>query len=763
MPDLTTRILEALVRPSYSPLKPKVLAKRMNVGDDEYPDFRRTLRQLVHDGRVEVGRNNTLRLADKFGSVVGTYRRTSGGTGFVRPDAKPGEVPHPDILIREGREQDASSGDRVVVKVNKRANKTDNPRGEVVRVLERSTRTFVGTYFERDGQAFVRVDGTVFAHSVLVGDPGAKGVRPQDKVQIEMLRFPTGDGRGEGVITEVFGPLSKPGVDLLTVIRAFGIPDEFPPEVLNEARAQADQFNENDLSGRTDFTSETVVTIDPVDAKDFDDAVSVTEDADTGHTVLTVHIADVGHFCKPGGHLDAEARKRGTSVYLPQRVIPMFPEVISNGLASLQQGKVRYVKTVRIEYTPDVKVAHVEFFNGAIRVAQRFSYEQVQLLLRDAEGGVRNESPAEPPDTPQSELPIPQLSPAVAEMLPRMKALALKLRAKRMQRGALELSMPEAVLEYDADGKVSGAHFAAHDLSHQVIEEFMLAANVAVAEHFGRLGVAFLRRVHPAPKEEKLYDFSQFAALLGHPMKRHLDRFELQRLLNETASKPERAAIHFSLLRSLKQAAYSPVQDEHYALAFQDYCHFTSPIRRYPDLQVHRLLDRWVRLKNVSSDEKELVALGEHCSKTERRAEQAERELVKLRILQHLSTRLGEQHDAVITGVAEYGFFAQAEQFPAEGLVHVSSLTDDYYHYDDSSHSLTGGRNKKRYRLGDRVRVEVARVDLQKRMLDWRLVMANGRREPAGGEPDAPRPMSKPRPRVSGKPVGLPKPKKRRK
>jgi ribonuclease R len=763
MPDITTRILDALGRPSYSPLKPKVLAKRMNVGDDEYPEFRRTLRQLVHDGRVEVGRNNTLRLADKHGTTVGTYRRTNSGTGFVRPDMKPGELPHPDIMIREGRELDAATGDRVMVKLNKRANKTDSPRGEVVRILKRSTRTFVGTYFERDGEAFVRVDGTVFAHSVSVGDPGAKGVRPQDKVQIDLLKFPTAESRGEGVITEVFGPLTKPGVDLITVIRAFGIPDEFPEPVLAEARAQADQFNEADLHNRTDFTNETVVTIDPADAKDFDDAVSVTEDTDTGHTILTVHIADVSHFCKPGGALDTEARKRGTSVYLPQRVIPMFPEVISNGLASLQQGKVRYVKTVRIEYTPDVKVAHVEFFNGAIKVAQRFSYEQVQVLLEPPASAGRVQSP----DTQPADAGGSSSSPEVLAMLPRMKALALKLRAKRMGRGALELSMPEAVLEYDENGKVSGAHFATHDLSHQVIEEFMLAANVAVAEHLSKVGVAFLRRVHPAPNEDKLYDFSQFSALLGYPMKRHLDRFELQRLLHETADKPERAAIHYSLLRSLKQAAYSPIQDEHYALAFQDYCHFTSPIRRYPDLQVHRLLDRWIKVKKVSADEAELVALGDHCSKTERRAEQAERELVKLRILQHLSTRLGEQYDAVTTGVAEYGFFAQAEQFPAEGLVHISSLTDDYYHYDDSSHSLTGGRSKKRYRLGDRVRVEVARVDLQKRMLDWRIVrdLASNRpnRENTGGEAGyGPRPLPKPRPRKSGPPEDLPKPKKKR-
>jgi ribonuclease R len=776
MPDLTTRILDTLSRPSYSPLKPKVLAKRMNIGDVEYPEFRRTLRQLVHDGRVEVGRNNTLRLADQYGSLVGTYRRTNKGVGFVRPDAKPGEAPAPDILIREGRERDASTGDRVMVKLTKKASKTDNPKGEVVRVLERSTRTFVGTYFERDGEAFVRVDGTVFAHSVSVGDPGAKGARPQDKVQIDLLKFPTVDSRGEGVITEVFGPLGKPGVDTLTIIRAFGIPDEFPEEALAEGRAQADRFNETDLHGRTDFTGETVITIDPVDAKDFDDAVSVTIDPDTQHWILTVHIADVAHFVPPGGHLDTEAKKRGTSVYLPQRVIPMFPEVISNGLASLQQGKMRYVKTVRIEYTPHLQQAHVSFYNGAIRVAQRFSYEQVQAILAnlDREGGGAEDLTSHPPFPPREGGPGGLgVSHAVLAMLPHMKALALLLRAKRMKRGALELTMPEPVLEYDTHGQVVGAHFAPHDLSHQIIEEFMLAANVAVAEHLSRLGVPFLRRVHPAPNEDKLYEFSQFSALLGYPIKRYLDRFELQRLLHETADKPERAAIHYSLLRSLKQAAYSPIQDEHYALAAPDYCHFTSPIRRYPDLQVHRLLDRWIKAKKVSADEIELVALGDHCSKTERRAEQAERELVKLRILQYLSTRLGERFDAVITGVAEYGFFAQAEQFPAEGLVHISSLTDDYYYFDESSHSLTGGRTKKRFRLGDRVRVEVARVDLQKRMLDWRLVqppLAPGGKGGRGkGEEDTPL-TPKPSPtraeenqrRPSRKPKGLPKPKKKR-
>ncbi len=372
--DLTTRILHALARPSYTPLKPKVLARRMDVPDDQYPEFRKTLRALVREGRIEVGRDHTLRAVDPFGTVVGVYRRTGGGVGYVRPHTVSGET-GPEIRIREGHELDASTGDEVMVRITRRASKTAGASGDIVRVLERATRTFVGTYFERDGQGYVRVDGTVFSHSVWVGDPGAKGARPQDKVVLDMLRFPTADERGEGVITEVLGPLGKPGVDTLSVIKAFGLPEAFPKEALEEARTQAERFREDDLDGRADFTHDLVVTIDPADARDFDDAVSVTIDPKTKHWVLTVHIADVGHFVRPGGPLDTEARKRGTSVYLPQKVIPMFPEVISNGLASLQQGKLRYVKTVRMEFTPHLQKGAVQFFNGAIRVRRRFTYE----------------------------------------------------------------------------------------------------------------------------------------------------------------------------------------------------------------------------------------------------------------------------------------------------------------------------------------------------------------------------------------------------
>jgi ribonuclease R len=719
MSDLTTRIVHAVTRPSYSPVKAKVLAKRLGVTDDSYPDFRRTVRSLIREGRLALGNNQTIRAADPHGTAVGIFRRAKAGHGYVRPHAVDGTA-GPDIYIREDRVLDASTGDEVLVRITRQATQVKDAAGEIVRVIGRATRTFVGTYFERDGEGLVRVDGTLFTHSVSVGDPGAKGVRPQDKVVIEMLRFPTPDERGEAVITEVLGPHHKPGVDLISIIKAFGLPEAFPEDALAEARKVTAEFDENDLDGREDFTKDLVITIDPKDARDFDDAVSVTVDPKTKHWVLTVHIADVGHFAKPGGPLDNEARRRATSVYLPQKVIPMFTEVISNGLASQQEGKLRYVKTVQIEFTPTLQKAHVRFANGAIRVAKRFTYEEVQSHLVSGDPESAEES-AKVHGTPPSADSGSRLTDILA-LLRRMRDLAMLLRKKRMKRGALELTMPEAVLDYDEHGRMIGAHFAPHDLSHQIIEEFMLAANEAVAEHLTNQDIHFLRRVHPAPNEEKLHAFAQFAGLLGYPIKRPKDRFELQRVLQETADKPERAAVHYALLRSLKQAAYSPIQDEHYALASTHYCHFTSPIRRYPDLVVHRLLDRWLKHKKAPTDLTELTALGDHCSKMERRAETAERELVKLKILMFLSGKLGERFDAVITGVADYGFYAQVEQFPAEGLVHISSLVDDFYQFDEAGHTLEGKRSRRRFRLGDRVKVEVARVDIQKRMLDFRLV-----------------------------------------
>jgi ribonuclease R len=296
------------------------------------------------------------------------------------------------------------------------------------------------------------------------------------------------------------------------------------------------------------------------------------------------------------------------------------------------------------------------------------------------------------------------------------------LRKRRVRRGALELNMPEVELEYDKEGRITGAHFRKHDISHQIIEEFMLATNEAVAEHLAGRDIAFLRRVHPDPDPKKLSAFADFARSLGYKMPTDFDRFALQRILEKSATRPEVYAVHYALLRSLKQAVYSPMDEGHYALASANYCHFTSPIRRYPDLTVHRLLHQWLRTGRCGSDASELIALGDHCSKMERRAEMAERELIKLKLLTYLSERLGLELEAIITGVADYGFFAQGEQWPVEGLVHISTLTDDFYYFEEAAHSLIGRRTKRRYRLGDKVHVRVVRVDVPRRQLDFRVV-----------------------------------------
>jgi len=714
MADITEKILAALSQKHYQPLKPRALARKLGVATPDYPAFRRALKGLLEQGRIELAKNKGVRVVAPHGTLTGAFRRTAVGTGYVRPHAIDGAPAGAEVRIAQEDTLDAATGDIVLIKLLRKPQSRDGtPTGRVLRILERASRHFVGTYFERDGQGYVRVDGTVFSHSICVGDPGAKGARPDDKVVFEMVRFPTPEDHGEGVLTEILGPRGQPGVDTLSIIRAYHLPDEFPPDALEEARDAAAAFREDDRDDREDFTQQLVVTIDPVDARDFDDAVAVERDPATGHWTLTVHIADVGHFAPPGGALDREARKRATSVYLPQRVLPMFPEIISNHLASLQQDRRRYVKTVQIDFTPRGQKTSVRFANGVIRNRRRFSYEEVFALLQTIPEG-------EFPEKLPEKLPAP-VEPEVFRMLPYLRELGLILRQRRLKRGALELNMPETVLEYDDQGRVCGAHFRPNDISHQLIEEFMLAANEAVAEQLAGLGVAFLRRIHPDPDPHKLKAFADFARSLGYKMKGDTDRFALQRILELSASRPDVYAVHYALLRSLKQAVYSPAEEGHYALASADYCHFTSPIRRYPDLTVHRLLGQWLRTRRASSDETELVALGDHCSKMERRAETAERELVKLKLLTYLSERLGLEMEAIITGVADYGFFAQGEQWPVEGRVHVSTLDDDYYYYEEATHSLIGRRNDHRYRLGDRVHVTVVRVDLQRRQLDFRV------------------------------------------
>jgi len=718
MQELEQKILDYVAGPGYQPVKARVIARQLQLAKDRAAEAKEAIKRLVRRGQLAYGNNRVVVAADPAdpagppgGRIVGVFQRTQRGFGFVRRSTPPKPAAEDsdaaaepsDIYIPAKRTSDAATGDLVLVRLLRRRAREPGPRGEIIEIIERQTHQFVGTYFESAGAAYVQVDGTLFTQAIHLGDPGAKNAQPGDKVVFEMVRFPSSTSDGEGVITEVLGPGGSPGVDTLSIIREYNLPDEFAQDALQEARRQAETFDESIPPGRLDLTAETVVTIDPIDARDFDDAISLKR-LDGGNWELGVHIADVAHFVRPRTALDREAHNRATSVYLPDRVLPMLPEVISNSLASLQPKKVRYTKSVIMEFTAGGIRVSAESHSAAIRSDKRLAYEQVDQFLADP-GPWRR-----------------KLGAKVHQLLADMHTLAMILRKRRIKRGALELTMPEVKIELDKQGRVAGAHVVENTASHQIIEEFMLAANEAVAEMLHEKKLQFLRRIHESPAPRKLKALTEFVRELGYKVESLESRFELQKLLKKAAGRPEEHAVNFATLRSLQRAEYSPAEEGHYALASDCYCHFTSPIRRYPDLTVHRLIDAILAGRAPSQHLDELLVLGRHCSDRERRAESAERELVKLKLLAFFSQRIGQEMDAVVTGVESYGLFVQGVELPAEGLVHADSLLDDYYRFDRQTHTLCGHRSGNVFRLGDRLRVAVARVDLERRELDFRLL-----------------------------------------
>ena len=751
--ELTDRLLRWVHAAEYRPSKPKQIATHLKLDSDEYRELRRVIKQLVLEGRLVYGGNHLVVAAAAVGgasdSVRGKFRRAmGGGFGFVRPSSGGtgvnDDVPD-DIFVPPGSTGGAMEGDLVEVEIS--PGRRGGVEGVVTAVIQRERRQFTGTFRtkpiveQNDSSPYGRsaktnendrsnkdekpidgpvvyLDGVHFDAPVSVGDVRGLPLVDDDKVFVEIVDFPDDGGHGgEAVILERLGSSKNPAIDTLTIMRQYGLPDEFPQAVLDEARVRADEFDEDTVpTDRKDLTDLLTITIDPFDARDFDDAISLQRE--DGRWRLWVHIADVSHFVQVGGAIDVEARLRATSVYLPDRVIPMIPEIISNHLASLQPERQRLVKTVEIEMLDDLTITHTEVHNAVIRSDKRFNYKQIDQYL------IAPEKFREDWGQP------------ICELIDHMHDLAMKIRKQRFKSGSLSMDMPDIKLELDRAGKVKGAHLVEHTESHQIIEEFMLAGNQAVASWLDKLELNFLHRIHAPPDRRKLRMLTSFVKDLGLGIDSVESRFEIQAVLDKVAGTPLENAVNFAVLKSMNKAVYGPHREGHYALDMEHYCHFTSPIRRYPDLSVHRLVQKLVDQKSTPDESfAELVKLGHECSDAERNAAQAERELIELKLLHFLKKKIGETLGAVISRVFADGIHARCIKLPVDGFIPVTTLPDDQYRFERNGQMLIGFKDGNRFRLGDQLTVRVDKVDLQDRQLYLTVIKNHSASRP--GEPAA--------------------------
>ena len=692
-------IVKLLRRRDYEPLKLSQVAKALGVSSEDYAEFKRAFEELRRTGHVVLGGRNLVSLPAMSGRVIGTFRANARGFGFITP-LEPNA--HGDLFVPPNATAEAMTGDIVAAKVKRKGKRGGQMqyRGEVVEILERAQNRFVGTLRKKGDGWIVQPDGTGFTEPITVDDVGAKGAKHKDKVVVEILSYPTEQYLARGVIVEVLGKAGQYESEIQSIIHQFHLPSDFNEECNGEAREAAGGFEAETIEGREDITGKVIITIDPPDAKDFDDAISIEKD-DKGNRVLGVHIADVSNFVKADSALDVEAKERGNSVYLPGRVIPMLPEVLSNGVCSLQPGQKRFVKSAYLTYDEQGNILSRRFANSVIKSTERLTYEQADRILKGHTKVAKHEA---------------------VELVREMERLSRAIEKRRVENGMLHLDLPETELVMDESGRVVDAEPADDSYPHTIIEMFMVEANDAVAGQLDRLDIGFMRRIHPEPDGLSMKNLAKLVRAFGYNLGRNPDRRAVQDLLAAVKGTDSSFGVNLAVLRSFEKAEYAPLNVGHYALASTHYCHFTSPIRRYADLLVHRVLEFYLQnrvdLAKNSSVEMDLAEVGKHISFTEQRAEDAERELKTVLILQMLSSRINEELDCVVTGLTGFGVFVQSRKFGIEGLIQMNDLGPDEWEYNQKAACIEGRRTGRGVRLGQALKVRIVSVDVPARQLN---------------------------------------------
>ncbi|MDD5899297.1 MAG: ribonuclease R [Lachnospiraceae bacterium] len=701
------QLLKFMKEPGYVPMRKRDIAALFRVPAEAREELAYVLELLLQDGSITMDTRGRYHIEDVL-VLQGEYRGTSREFGFLSP-----EDGSPDIYIEAGSTLGALNGDTVQAVVfedtSKKAGKSRV--GRVVKIIKRANDTVIGTFFRKKEYGFVVAEDKRFGSDIFIDGKYTKGAVSGHKVAVQITDF--GDGRQNpmGKITEILGHINDPESDVVTILRAFGIPETFPVEVLEETELVPDKLIAKEYTGRLDLRDEVMITIDGEDAKDLDDAVSLKK-TESGY-LLGVHIADVTEYVREGSALDNEAKKRGTSVYLVNRVVPMLPHRLSNGICSLNAGEDRLALSCLMELSEDGTITGHRIAESMICVNRRTSYTEVAAVLAGGE---------------EKHLELEAEYGDIYSMLLLMEKVSGLLREKRRARGAIDFDFPESKIILDESGKPIEIKPYERNTATRMIEDFMLAANETVAEDFFWQEIPFVYRIHESPDEDKVKQLGILIQNFGYHLRGSKSTPHpkvLQGLLEKSDGSPEEALIARLTLRSMKQAKYSTDCEGHFGLATKYYCHFTSPIRRYPDLQIHRIIKE--NLRGGLGEQRRayycniLPEVAQHSSKTERTAEEAERELEKMKKCEYAEERIGTVAEGIISGVTNYGMYVELPD-TVEGMIRLSDLTEDYYSFDAENYCLVGERTHKVFRLGQKVTVRISRVDKLLKTIDFLLV-----------------------------------------
>jgi ribonuclease R len=701
------QLLTAMRERIHHPSTPRELLQRLEIPREDRAAFRQMLKDLVAAGALIETRGNRFGLPDKMNLVVGRITIHPRGFGFVVPD-RPTEGLEGDLYIAGSNLNQAMHGDRVVARIERVSDK--GAEGRILRILERGAGTIVGRYdIDQSGLGFVVPFDKRMIMDVHIPASERGDAEPGDMVVVEITRWPTPARGPIGRVVEVLGDIEEPGVDTEIIIRKHGIRDEHGPEAITEAKRLGTELEARDVHGRTDFRTKLTVTIDGEHARDFDDAITL-ERLDNGLFRLGVHIADVAHYVPEGSALDVEAYERGTSVYFPERAVHMFPAELATGLCSLNPHVDRLVQSCVMDIDRRGTVVGYTLHDGVIHSDERMTYTDVAAILTDGN----------PELMARYERVVP--------MFESMRELFEILNRRRRRRGSIDIDLKEPEIVLDDQGLVEEIIAAERNVAHRIIEEFMLVANETVAQHLDDTDTPTLYRVHEEPDPLKVAQFEEFVSTLGYTLNappENVKPRDFQKLVERMRGTPEEKPIAFLMLRTMQKARYDPSDLGHFGLAASSYTHFTSPIRRYPDLLVHRTLreSRHGRMSGERREEliEDLPEMARHTSEMERRADDAERELMQWKKVRFMADKVGDEFDGYITGVSAYGLYIELIEHFVEGMVHVSTMADDYYRFVEKAHILQGENTGKVYRLGDRVSVQVIKVDMERRQVDLGL------------------------------------------